>query len=83
MPNNQRHLYEFGPFRIDLGERLLLRDGKVIPLPPKAFDTLVLLAQNSGRTMDKNELMKELWPDTFVEEANLDIIFCRFSEIFT
>src|SRR5438128_769110 len=63
--------YEFGPFRIESEERLLVRDGEVIPLPPKTFDTLVLLVRNSGRALDKNALMKELWPDTLVEEANL------------
>ena len=71
MPNGQKHFYEFGPFRIDPEERLLRRNGDVVPLPPKAFDTLLLLVRNSGRALDKNVLMKELWPDTFVEEANL------------
>ncbi len=69
--NGQRPLYEFGPFRVDSGERLLLRNGEVVPLPPRVFDTLLLLVRNSGRALDKDELMKELWPDTFVEEANL------------
>src|SRR5215831_42531 len=71
MTNGHSPLYEFGHFRIDFGERLLLRNGEVVPLPPKAFDTLVLLVRNSGRALDKSALMKELWPDTFVEEANL------------
>src|SRR5262245_48067843 len=71
MTNGQKHIYEFGPFRVDSAERVLLRDGEVVPLPPKAFDTLVLLIRNSGRALDKNVLMKELWPDTFVEETNL------------
>src|SRR5258708_28249625 len=71
MANSRKQLYEFGPFRIDTEERLLLRDGDVVPLPPKASDTLLLLVRNSGRALDKDVLMKELWPDTFVEEANL------------
>src|SRR6266478_6166508 len=71
MTNGQKHIYEFGPFRVDSGERMLLRDGEVVSLAPKAFDTLLLLIRNSGRALDKDALMKELWPDTFVEEANL------------
>src|SRR5216684_4491216 len=71
MTNGQKHLYEFGQFRVDAGERVLLRSGEVVPLPPRVFDTLLLLVRNSGRALDKDVLMKELWPDTFVEEANL------------
>src|SRR5438034_1180891 len=71
MTNGQTSLYEFGPFRLNSESRVLLRDGEVVPLPPKALDTLVLLVRNSGRALDKDALMKELWPDTFVEEANL------------
>ena len=64
-------LYEFGPFRIDTINRLLLRDRKPIPLKPKVVDTLLLLIENSGRVLDKDELIQKLWPDTFVEEGNL------------
>src|SRR5262245_30124099 len=71
MIKGQKHLYEFGPFRVDSEERLLLRDGEAVPLPPRVFDTLLLLVRNSGRALDKDVLMKELWPDTFVEEVNL------------
>jgi Tol biopolymer transport system component/DNA-binding winged helix-turn-helix (wHTH) protein len=63
--------YEFGPFLMDLDERLLMRDGRVVPLPPKVFDTLLALVKNNGRVMSKDELMQTLWPDTFVEESNL------------
>jgi Tol biopolymer transport system component/DNA-binding winged helix-turn-helix (wHTH) protein len=63
--------YEFEPFRVDVAERLLLRDGEMVPLTPKAFDTLLILVENSGHVVEKEELMKRLWPDTFVEEANL------------
>jgi TolB-like protein/DNA-binding winged helix-turn-helix (wHTH) protein/Tfp pilus assembly protein PilF len=65
------HFYEFGPFRLDPVERLLLRNNQTIPLAPKAFETLVLLVENSGHLLTKDELMKRLWPGTFVEEANL------------
>src|SRR5215469_16014155 len=71
MSEQMSHLYEFGPFRIDVAERLLLRDGEAVPLTPKAFDTLLLLVESRGHTLEKDELMRRLWPDTFVEEANL------------
>ncbi len=63
--------YEFGPYRLDAAERLLLKAGKVVPLPPKVFDILLAFVQRSGRVLDKDELMQEVWPDTFVEEGNL------------
>ncbi len=64
-------LYEFGPFRLDVTERLLLREGKPVPLTPKAFETLLALVENSGHLLNKEELLKRIWPDTFVEEATL------------
>lgn len=63
--------YEFGRFRIDALNHVLLRDGETLPLKPKVFDTLVVLVENRERVLDKDELMKRLWPDTIVEEANL------------
>jgi len=66
-----KHFYEFGPFRLDPAERQLLRNNQTVPLAPKAFDTLLLLVGNSGHLLTKDELMKRLWPETFVEEANL------------
>jgi Tol biopolymer transport system component/DNA-binding winged helix-turn-helix (wHTH) protein len=71
MQKQTRQLYEFGPFRLDVDERLLMRDGRMTPLPPKVFDTLLVLVENSGRVVSKDELMQSLWPDTFVEESNL------------
>ena len=71
MTNGVSHFYDFGPFRLDLGERLLLRDGKPVALTPKAFDTLLMLVLNSGRVVEKDELLKLIWPKTFVEEATL------------
>jgi TolB-like protein/Tfp pilus assembly protein PilF len=64
-------IYEFGAFSVDPSERLLLRDGLPIPLAPKVFETLIALVENSGRLVDKDELISRLWPDTFVEEATL------------
>jgi eukaryotic-like serine/threonine-protein kinase len=71
MSNQASQLYEFGPFRVDPRECLLLRDGEALALTPKAFETLVVLIQNAGHLMAKDELMKTLWPDTYVEEVNL------------
>jgi hypothetical protein len=67
-----KHFYEFDGFRIDLGDRLLLRDSEVIALAPKAFDLLLTLVENNGHVLSKDELMKQVWQDTFVEEANLN-----------
>ena len=63
--------YEFGPFRVDTLNHVLLRDGETLPLKPKVFDTLLVLIENRGRVLDKDELISRLWPDTIVEEANL------------
>jgi eukaryotic-like serine/threonine-protein kinase len=64
-------IYEFDPFRLNPRDRTLLRGAEVVSLTAKVFDTLVLLVQNSGRLLPKDELMKALWPDSFVEEVNL------------
>jgi DNA-binding winged helix-turn-helix (wHTH) protein len=71
MDRQAKHLLEFGPFRMDLEERVLMRDQETITLSPKAFETLLVLVQNSERVVLKDDLMKTLWPDTFVEESNL------------
>src|SRR6266850_2257849 len=65
------HFYEFGPFRLDPAERSLLRDGEAVALTPKAFELLVLLVENRGHLLKKGELIERIWPNTFVEEANL------------
>ncbi len=62
---------QFGDFTLDVTERLLLRDGRPVPLTPKAFDVLAALAARPGRLVTKDELLKEVWPDSFVEESNL------------
>ena len=64
-------LYEFGPFRLEPAERKLSRNNQVVVLTPKAFDTLVLLVRNSGHLLEKDELIRTLWPDSFVEDGNL------------
>jgi len=62
---------QFGPFVIDVSERLLLRDGQPVPLTPKAFDVLAALIERPGRLISKEELLQNVWPDAFVEESNL------------
>ncbi len=64
-------IYEFGAFRLDPAERLLLRAGIVVPLTPKSFDLLVYLVERHGRLVEKQALLAALWPDAIVEEANL------------
>lgn len=66
-----KQLLEFGSFRVDPEQRLLLRDNEPIELSPKAFDLLLALIERSGQVVLKDDLMKQLWPDTFVEESNL------------
>lgn len=64
--------YVFADFRLDLGERQLFREGSPVPLPPKVFETLLALVEDAGHILEKEELMARLWPDTFVEENNLN-----------
>ncbi len=71
MPHSNNLCYEFGPFRMNVGQRLLTRDGDAISLRPKAVDILLLLLQNAGNLVEKDDLMREVWPDSFVEENNL------------
>ena len=71
MSSPQSHFYEFGPFGVDASMRVLLREGQPISLEPKLFDTLLVLVQSSGRVVTKDELMKAVWPDTFVQEDSL------------
>src|SRR4030088_1759412 len=64
-------IFEFGSFRLNPAERLLLRGQTQVHIPPKAFDALVLLVENRGHLLEKDELLRKVWPDTFVEESNL------------
>lgn len=67
----QRQLYEFGPFRLDVSDRSLVRDGEALPLTPKVFDLLLVLVENHHRTLTKGELLDHIWPGAFVEENSL------------
>jgi Tol biopolymer transport system component/DNA-binding winged helix-turn-helix (wHTH) protein len=72
MNGQNKQLYEFGPFRLDPAEHLLLRDGSPVTLRPKVFDILLVLVRNCGRLVTKDELLQAVWPDSFVEEGNLN-----------
>ena len=71
MRERENDFYAFGTIVIDTAQQLVLRDGIPVPLTPKTYDTLLVLVKNPGRVMPKTELMQALWPDSFVEEANL------------
>ncbi len=73
MSAETKAFYEFGRFRCDPGEQLLMCNGKPVPLPPKSFEILLALVRSNGRLVMKDELMREVWPDAFVEEANLTV----------
>ena len=71
MREKEEHFYAFGTFVLDTAQQVVLRQGVLVPLTPKTYETLLALVKNSGRVIPKAELMKALWPDSFVEEANL------------
>src|SRR5689334_22655100 len=71
MPHTPHSCYAFGPYRLNPAQRLLTRNGELIALTPKAIDILTLLVMNAGRLVEKDDLLKEVWADTFVEESNL------------
>jgi DNA-binding winged helix-turn-helix (wHTH) protein len=71
MSHKTGHVYEFGPFVLDTAQHLLLRAGQPVPLNPKMYDLLLILVENHGRLLLKQELMAALWPNSFVEESNL------------
>ena len=71
MSQQESQSYEFGRFRLKTAERVLLREGELVPLTPKVFDILVTLVEHGGQVVAKDDLMKRVWPNTFVEEGNL------------
>ena len=66
-----KRYYTFGNFRLDVTEGILYGEKGIVPLTPKAFDTLLVLVENTGHVLSKEELMEKVWPDSFVEENNL------------
>ena len=73
MQQNPNRLYEFGEFRLEPSQRRLCRGKEHVALSPKVFDLLVVLVENRGRIVTKDEMLKLVWPDSFVEEANLSV----------
>ena len=71
MSSQDNALYEFGPYVVDARSRILLKDGATVRLTPKAFDTLLVLVQHASQVVEKEQLLKEVWPDIFVEEGSL------------
>jgi DNA-binding winged helix-turn-helix (wHTH) protein/Tol biopolymer transport system component len=71
MSSKSSQFYEFANFRLDLSQKVLLRDSKPVPLTPKVFDTLEIFLENAGQLLEKDELMQKIWQDRFVEESNL------------
>jgi len=72
MSAQTKHFYSFGPFRLDSENRVLVRDGAPVPLAPKLAETLLMLVERAGYLVDKDALMKRVWPEAFVEEGNLN-----------
>lgn len=73
MNASPKQFYEFGSFRIDVVKRLLLRDGEPVALKSKCFETLLVLVEARGQVLEKDELMRRVWPDSIVEESNLTV----------
>jgi Tol biopolymer transport system component/DNA-binding winged helix-turn-helix (wHTH) protein len=71
MSSDKNHSYRFDDYQLDAAERVLKRNGELVPLPLKPFEVLLVLVEQHGRVVSKEELMKQVWPDSFVEEANL------------
>src|SRR6266496_2713466 len=81
MSRETPYFYDFGPFRLDTSERVLLRAGEPVTLTPKAFQTLLVLVKNSGHVVEKDQLMREVWPDSFVEEGGLSVNIFRLRRV--
>ncbi len=71
MEQQENHSYEFGRFRLDTADRVLFREGEPVPLTPKVYDILITLVEKSGQVVEKDDLMRRVWPTTFVAEGNL------------
>ena len=71
MPSRPQVAYKFGGFVLNPADKQLLREGKTVALPPKVFDTLLLLVESQARLVQKDDFLKRVWPDSFVEEVAL------------
>ena len=74
MPSAPKPVYAFGPFSLETTRRLLVRNGEVVPLTSKAFETLLALVQNARNILAKDDLLRRVWPDMVVEESNLQLL---------
>src|ERR1044072_3487209 len=74
-------LYKFDIFRVDVAERRLLRNDKVIQLAPKAFDALVVRVESGGRVLERGEMIKRIWPDSDAGEANLAVMISSLRKL--
>ncbi len=72
MVQNGKHFYDFGPFTLNVTQRVLLRDGQPVPLGAKAFQTLLVLLENGGRVVKRDALLSKVWPETVVDESSLN-----------
>lgn len=79
---NKRVVYEFGKFLLDPGEKTIFSDGVAIRLPAKGFETLLMLVENNGHALSKEEMISAIWHDSFVEESNLAKQISRLRKIF-
>lgn len=70
-PSSEQDFYEFGVYRLEVSTRSLYRAGEFVPLPPKVLETLLVLVQEAGHVVTKDELMERVWPDAFVEEGSI------------
>src|SRR2546421_9803025 len=73
MSHRRKQFYEFGPFRLDVAEQLLLRGGELVPLKHKEFETLLVLVENCGHLVEKEKFFREVWPDAAVEDGSLTV----------
>jgi DNA-binding winged helix-turn-helix (wHTH) protein len=71
MSSRENELYEFGPYAMDVRSRILLKDGATVRLTPKAFDTLLVLVRHASQVVEKEQLLREVWPGIFVDEGSL------------
>ena len=71
VPLKEKRLYGFGSYQLDAVERVLLRDGQPVTVPPKDLETLLVLVERAGHIVEKEELLERVWPGVFIEEGNL------------
>src|SRR5580698_7424457 len=74
-------IFVFGEYRLDVRERRLWRSDKIVSLSPKTFDLLVIMLQGAGRLLEKDYLIRSVWPDSFVQDANLSVHIASLRKI--